>query len=731
VLLETKLHAPTPGPRILVRPPLAAVLGAGAGKRLTLVSAPAGFGKTTVLAAWCAAEKDRRLVGWVSLDHSDNDPKRLWTYVVEALRRLDPGVGGQSLAVLRAPGTSMVDDVLPLLLNELAALSRPAVLVLDDFHVVEDEECHRSMAFFIEHLPRTLQLVLSTRSDPPVGLARMRARDGLSELHTADLRFTYEEATAFLNDRAGVQLEGADLVRLYQRTEGWPAGLQLAALTLKNHPDPSTSVAAFSGTSRHVIDYLGTELLHAQPPEVQAFLRRTSILERLSAPLCDAITQGEDSAGILDRLERANLFLVPLDAQRAWYRYHQLFGELLQHELGVSEPALTPILHRRASAWYGQAGFAEEAIHHAVLAGDVARAGELIGRHWVAYVDRWRIATVRSWLRALPEEAVRTDPLLALVSAWIALSFEEPAELDHWLAIADRLPSEGPLAGGIPSLELGIAVLRAVSGFHGVQSRMDAAQRVLALERDPDSLWRQTGWWALGYGLYLSGNPAEAQAAVEESIRIGRTTRVQTTIIRSLTVLGLVHDDQDRTEEAEAACRHALELIEAEGLARSPVVGTAFTLLGRVRARRGDLRKARSAHERAFASQRYHLERFHALVELLPLRHAEDDPEGVQELLAEARRLEATGIDFGVLARRLKAMSWRLRPADKLAGALSARELEVLRLLSGPQSLRDIGQALYISQETVKSHAKAIYRKLGVSSRSEAVAVGRQLGLLP
>jgi len=325
---------------------------------------------------------------------------------------------------------------------------------------------------------------------------------------------------------------------------------------------------------------------------------------------------------------------------------------------------------------------------------------------------------------------VRTDPLLALVSAWIALSFEEPAELDHWLALADRIPSEGPLPGGIPSLELGIAVLRAVNGFHGVQSRMDAAQRVLALQPDPDSPWRQTASWALGYGLYLSGKPAEAQAAVEESIRIGRTTRIQTTIIRSLTVLGLIYDDQDRSEEAEAACRQALELIEAEGLGKSPVVGTVFTLLGRIRARQGDLRDARAAHERAFTSQRYHVERFHALVELLPLRHADDDLEGVQELLAEARRLEVTGIDFGVLDRRLKARSWRLRPADNLTGALSAREVDVLRLLSGPQSLRDIGQQLYISHDTVKSHAKAIYRKLGVSSRTEAVALSRQLGLL-
>jgi len=640
-------------------------------------------------------------------------------------------VGRHSLAALRAPGVSLFDAVLPLLLNELAALSRPAILVLDDYHMVESQECHVSFAFLVEHLPPTLQLVLSTRSDPPLPLARLRARDELRELHPNDLRFTDEEAAAFLTDRAGVQLDPDDLATLHQRTEGWPAGLQLAALTLKGHPDPGDRVATFSGSHRHVIDYLGTELLHAQPQEIQAFLRHTSVLERLSAPLCDAVTQSKTSAGILGRLDRANFFLVPLDDRREWYRYHHLFGELLQHELAAFEPELAPVLHRRASAWYGRAGLPEDAIHHAIAAGDTAEVGELIARHWISYVDRWRIVTVRSWLRALPEEAVRADPVLTLVSAWIALSFEEPAEVDHWLAVAERLPSQGPLADGTPSLELGIAALLAVSGFHGVGVKLDAARRVLALQSDPASLWRQTASWALGYSLYLSGKTAQAQPAVEEAIRIGRSSPVRTTMIRSLSLLGLIADDQGRADEADALSRQALELTESEGLSESPVVGMVYTLLGRTRTRRGDVRGARAAHEHAFSVQRYPVERFHALVELLPVLHADDDDTGVRELLAEAGRLEATGIDFGVLPRRMKAMSWRFRAAEKVAGTLSSREVEVLRLLSGPLSLRDIGKELFISHDTVKSHVKAIYQKLGVSSRKEAVAVSRKLGLAP
>jgi LuxR family maltose regulon positive regulatory protein len=731
VLLETKLHAPTPGPSAMARPHLFALLGAGTGRKLTLVSAPTGFGKTTLLAAWCDAERERRPSAWVTLDEGDSDPWRLWTYVVEGLHRVDPVVGGRSLAALRAPGISLLDSVLPLLLNELAALAGPAILVLDDYHLVNSAASHRSVAFLVKHLPGNLQLVISTRSDPPLPLARLRARDELRELRAADLRFTLEESAAFLNDRLGLRLDPGQVAALRQRTESWPAGLYLAALALKDHPDPGARIATFSGSHRHVIDYLGSELLHAQSLEMQAFLLRTSILERVSVPLCDAVTEAGNSAEILHQVERANLFLVPLDDRREWFRYHQLFAELLRHQLAASEPELVPVLHRRASAWFREAGFPDEAISHAVAAGDIAEVGELIAHHWIGFVDRWQIATVRGWLRAVPEEVVRADPVLVLVSAWIALSFEEPGELDHWLAVAERMPSAGPLRDGTPSLDLGIAAVRAVSGFHGVQSRLDAARRMLELLPDHASPWRQTACWALGYSLYLSGMTEEARATAQEAVRIGRSSPVHTTTIRSLALLGLVEDDQGKAGEAEALAGRALELAETEELSESPAVGCMYMLLGRIRARRGDVHGTRAAHERSFAMQRYPVERFHALVELLAARHADDDHSGVAELLAEAGRLEATGIDFGMLPRRMKAMSWRFRTHEKLTGALTAREVDVLRLLAGPLSLGEIGGELYISHDTVKSHAKAIYRKLGVSSRREAVALSWKLGLLP
>jgi LuxR family maltose regulon positive regulatory protein len=735
VLLETKLHVPTPSPAFVPRPHLFGLLDAGAGRQLTLVEAPTGFGKSTLLAAWCASVRHDRPLAWVSLGSDDNDPLRLWTYLIEALHRVDPAVGARSLAALRAPGVSLLDVVLPLLLNELADLTRPVVLVLDDYHVVENQECHNSVAFLIEHLPKTVQLVLATRSDPPLPLGRLRARGQLLELQGADLRFTGEETAALLNDSLQLKLDPADLAILHHRTEGWPAGLHLAALTLRGQPNPHTRVASFSGSHRHIIDYLGTELLDAQPPPLRGFLLRTSILERLSSDLCDAVTDSEGSAGLRRQMERVNLFLVALAERREWYRYHHLFADLLRHELATSEPQVIPVLHRRASAWYRQAGFPDEAIHHAIAAGDLGEVGELIARHWISYVDRWLIATVRGWLRALPPAAVRSDPVLTLVSAWIALAFHEPAEMDRWLAIAEQLPTEGPLADGTPSLEVGIASLHAISGFQGIAPKLAAARRVLELQTDPASPWRLSAFWALGYSLYLSGRTAEARAPSEEAVRLGEDSPVITTRIRSLALLGLIEDDQGQGDAAEAHERRTSELVLSNGLSESPTVACAYTLQGRIRRRRGDLDGALAAHERAFALQRYPIERFHALVELLPVRLARGDHTGVEVLMTEAGRLQATGTDFGALPQRLRAATQRLDVAEQHMAqpseALSTREVDVLRLLSGRLSQQAIGDTLYITRDTVKSHTKAIYRKLGVSSREEAVVLARRLGLIP
>ena len=337
--------------------------------------------------------------------------------------------------------------MLPLLINELADLAHPVVLVLDDYQVVENQECHRSVAFLIEHLPKTVQLVMSTHSNPPLPLGRLRARGQLLELQGADLRFTGEETAALLNDQLQLKLDSADLAILHDRTEGWPAGLHLAALTLKGHPNPHLRVKSFSGSHRHVIDYLGAELLDAQPPPLRGFLLRTSILERLSADLCDAITDSQGAAGLLRQLEQANLFLLPLDERREWYRYHHLFADLLRHELAASEPELITVLHRRASAWYRQAGFPEEAIHHASAAGDLDEVSQLIARNWISYVDRWLIATVRDWLRALPPAAVRSIPS----SRWCPPGSPCPSMSPRRWTAGSPSPNSSPQKGRWPT----------------------------------------------------------------------------------------------------------------------------------------------------------------------------------------------------------------------------------------------------------------------------------------
>jgi LuxR family maltose regulon positive regulatory protein len=734
VIVQTKLRLPVPGAALVPRPRLLPLLNAGRDRRLTLVQAPAGFGKTTLIAAWCASEQARRTAVWIALDPDDDDPLRLWSYVAEALHRADPSLGRESLPALRAPGASLLETALPMLLNELAELDRPLIVVLDDYHVIASPEAHRAVTFFIEHLPPRVQLVLASRSEPPLPLGRLRARGELIELDVDALRFTAGETAALLNDLLALELGMEELTALHRRTEGWAACLYLVALRLRSQADRSAGVEAFSGSDRHVVDYLGQELLHAQPAAIQRFLLRTSILSRLSGPLCDAVTGTEDrpSAGILRTLERASL-LVPLDHRQEWYRHHHLFAEALRHELAVSEPALLPVLHRRAAAWWRDAGNVDEAIGHATAAGDLDEVKRLVAGHWILYVDRWWITTVRNWLRNLPEGVVRADPVLTLVSAWLGLSFEEPAEMDRWLSVAETLDFEGPLLDGTPSLEVGIASLRAVSGFHGVGTKMAAARRVLQLQRDPGSPWRQGACWALAFALYLSGRISAARASAQEAIPGGRSV-VLTTTIRSLALLGLIEADAGRPAEARTITDRAIELVEEGELTESPVVGCVWTLAGRTRMAAGDLAGALAAHERAFALQRYPIERFHALVELLPVRHASGDAAGVRELLAEADRLQALRLDFGELPAKFQATARRIQaPAPVPTGSeqLSIRELDVLQLLSGPLSQPDIGRELYISRDTVKSHVKSIYRKLGVSSRRDAVDIGRGLGLIP
>jgi LuxR family maltose regulon positive regulatory protein len=426
-LLPSKLTPPTARPRRVIRPRLVRRVEDGLEGRLILIAAPAGFGKTTLLTEWLTSS-DRVGVAWVALDSGDNDPARFWSYVIAALQSARPSLTDLP-RVAEAPLAVLVHDVV----RQLTRADESLVLILDDYHTIESDAVHTGLAFFLEHVPPSLRVVLSTRTDPPLPLARLRARAQLAELRASDLRFTPTETAAFLGDVMGLQLSVDQLHALDARTEGWVAGLQLAALSLQNRVDAqgqAAFVVAFSGSHRFVLDYLMDEVLQQQPDDVQAFLLQTSILERLCSPLCEVVTGESRSAALLEALERRNVFIVPLDDERTWYRYHHLFSEALRHRLVQKSPERVPELHRRAADWYAAHGFELLAVDHALAARDWASAAQLIDQTIGILHARGERETIRRWLEQIPAEAQRQYPLL-LVSAgrdWLhAGEFERAA----------------------------------------------------------------------------------------------------------------------------------------------------------------------------------------------------------------------------------------------------------------------------------------------------------------
>jgi LuxR family maltose regulon positive regulatory protein len=369
VLLATKLHLPRPRGGFLARQRLLDQLAQGAARELTLVCAPAGFGKTSLLGDW--ARRSEAPVAWLSLDDGDNDPARFWRYLAAALDQVCQGVGEQVAGLLRGPPPASLEAVVTVVANQLAALGDRVALVLDDYHLIQAPAVHDSLVLLLERLPEQLRLLLASRADPPLGLARLRARGQLAELRERDLRFTPQETAVLLGEVMGLELPAASQAVLAARTEGWVAGLQLAGLSLQGHADPAAFVATFSGSHRYVLDYLTQEVLARQPEPLVGFLLETSALERLSGPLCDAVTGRTDSQQLLEAIERANLFLVPLDEVRGWWRYHQLFAELLQARLQKQRPERVLELHRAAATWHDRHGLVDDAIRHTLAAGEV------------------------------------------------------------------------------------------------------------------------------------------------------------------------------------------------------------------------------------------------------------------------------------------------------------------------------------------------------------------------
>jgi LuxR family transcriptional regulator, maltose regulon positive regulatory protein len=528
-LVTTKLRIPRTRPNVVARPRLREALALGEGRRLTLVSAPAGFGKTTLLGEWLEDRSaEGRSVAWVSLDGSDNDPARFLTYLVGALGDVEGGIGEGVLASLRSPEPPPVEAVVGALINELAGVEQEVTVVLDDYHLIDSEPVHQAVSFLLEHTPENVHLVVSGRTDPPLSLARLRARDQMTELRAADLRFTTDEATAFLGDVMGLTLSARDVAALEEVTEGWVAALQLAALSMRDRRDVSGFVNAFSGSNRHVLDFLAEEVLDRQSEDVREFLLDTSVLERLSAPLCDALTGRSDGQEMLERLERDNLFVVALDDERGWYRYHHLFADFLRGRLGRESPERFSESHLRAAWWYEREGWASEAVEHALAAGDAERVARLVEQHALALVARGEGAMVDRWLSALPAGLVRSRPRLCLARAIWALIGGRVDEVEPLLTDAERAfadqPHEPPVdetAGVLANVPGIVAQLRAeLARQRGYAERtIEFGQQALAHAGEGDRTLRYLARWNLAVATLMQGRLGEAEDALADLVR--------------------------------------------------------------------------------------------------------------------------------------------------------------------------------------------------------------------
>jgi LuxR family maltose regulon positive regulatory protein len=732
LLLETKLRGFSPSPEMIVRPRLNARL-IGSDASLVLFTAPPGFGKTTLLAQW--RELDERSFAWFTADSSDSDPVALWTGIVEAIRRVRPDFGDAAEVALQARHIDVHDALIPVVLRELESLPSELVLVLDDYQAVDDAACHTSLAYFMEAKPRNVQLVLASRADPPIPVAKLRAEGRLLELRALDLCFTKDEEAVFLNEQLALGLGPKTLEVLHERTEGWPAGVYLASLSLRQSADPEGFVSAFDGSNRHVVDYLTEVVLGSLDAQQRDFLLQTSILDSFSAPLCDAVTGQRGSAARLAELERANLFLIPLDDRREWYRYHQLFDDLLRSQLAQRDPGLVPKLHRRACEWYARAGETDAAVRHALAAGEVDEAVRLVAAAWLAdpIAHLGRPDDMLRRLEAFPVEAFVDDARLALVQGWALSMAGKRAEADEALAVAEREKDELPDG---TSVEHAAAVARACFPWGDAVGALSAAEAAEGLEEGLSPYWHPVWLFALGRARYLVGDHDGAKAPLQWAVSSGH--HVERPLLAAsaqalLARLALAADDLD---VAEKHALGALHVLETRGLTDQPGAGATYVALGAVLARRGKMEEAGDMLVRGLARLRRRgevLEIADALLVFAPVRRALVSLASARSLVEEAKLLLAECADPGAVGVELEKVARSLTPAHRRIDGeseLTERELEVLRYLAEGIPKRDIGAALFLSYNTIHSHTKSIYQKLRVSSRDDAVARARELGAL-
>jgi LuxR family transcriptional regulator, maltose regulon positive regulatory protein len=733
-LLATKLHVPRTRLGFVARPRLVDRLAQAQGGELTLVCAPAGFGKTALLADW--ARGGQRPVAWLSLDTGDNDPVRFWRHVAAALDRVRAGVGERVAGLLRPPPRSF-EAVITALVNELTTQPNEVALVLDDYHLVHAPPVHGSLVFLLEHLPPSLCLVLAGRADPPLPLARLRARGQLTELRAGDLRFSPEEAAALLRSAVGPDLPEAAVAALADRTEGWVAGLQLAALSLQGRTDIAAFVAGFSGSHRYVMDYLAEEVLDRQPEPLRGFLLETSVLERLCGPLCDAVTGRGDSQQLLEQVERANLFLVPLDEVRGWWRYHHLFADLLRARL-QQQPERVAELHRAAAAWHEAHGFADEAVSHTLAAGEVGWAARLVERHIEGLLRRSEGATLGRWLAALPAEAVDSRARLCLAQAVAAvvvgqLEAVEPllAAAEHALATIDEephQPSVGRALSVLANVPASIAFLRAeLARFRGDAERAVAFDRQALSHLDEgDWLLRSQVRWNLAGADWLRGRLTRAEHALAEVVAERRAAGEGFMAMLVGYDLGQVQRAQGRLGAALASYQRWLEPAGQAGH-QPPHAGMAHVGVAEVLYERDELDAAHTHATQAVALCRqlaFTQPLVSGLGVLARIRQAQGDAASALEAIGQAQRV---GLSPQVVALLNPVPVWRARlwlARGEVAEAARWVEGRGLRVTDEPSYPRE-GEYLVLARVLLAQRQPD--RALGLLERlhAQAAAQGR------
>jgi len=643
-ILKTKLYIPPVRPGMVSRPRLVDRLNAGLHRKLTLISAPAGFGKTTLLNEW--ATRSQRSVAWVSLDEHDNDLARFLAYFVAALQKVAANLGEGVLSAFQAPQPPPLESLLTTLINEMAAIPDPFALVLDDYHLITAQPIHSALTFLLEHRPPQMHMVIASRTDPPFPLALWRGRQQLTEIRITDLRFTPGEAAAFLNRITGLNLSADDVTALEERTEGWITGLQLAALALQGtasvqgQDDVPGFIKAFTGSHRYVLDYLTEEVLRRQPESVQSFLLETAILDRLTGPLCDALTGREDGTAMLAALEQANLFLVPLDDERRWYRYHRLFADLLRARLHEAHSDRVPELHRRAGAWYEQAGTIDEAVTHAIAADDLAHVGELIATHGMSLLLRGELTTLLRWISALPEGMVMRSAYICVLHAWALLLTGQVQAVESRLQQAERLlekTSESELPGHVAAMR---AYMAAQQG--DVERTVELGHLALdRLGKQSEGI-RGVVLFVLGAANMLRGDTAGAGQAMAEASVVGQRGGNIHIAVPALNALAGIQALQGHLHQAHTTAQEAIRLATGPSGRPLSIAGGPISALAELAYEWNDLESALDyARQSVQLSQRWgNAETLsNSYLTLAAALQARGDLAGAHDALQEAGRI--------------------------------------------------------------------------------------------